>query len=76
MDKYYQKKIFSFIIETAKSILKHVLNKKENNVEKEQPNSSSQLEENKIHPWRLCGIGRHSVRTHPLTVPATKKRPP
>lgn len=75
MDRYYQKKIFSFIIDTAKSIIKRVLNKKEKQEDKEPTEKVSDPEVNKIHPWRLCGIGRHQVRTHTLTIPATKKRP-
>ncbi|HXH30826.1 MAG TPA: transglycosylase SLT domain-containing protein [Bacteriovoracaceae bacterium] len=29
----------------------------------------------KNHPWRLCPVGEHWVRTHPLTVPASGKGP-
>lgn len=37
---------------------------------KEQPPESNTP---KSHPWRLCPLGEHWVRTHPLTIPTSKK---
>lgn len=47
------------------------------------PDASKKLDSNnyiksesgKSHPWRVCPIGQHWVVTHPLTIPATEKRP-
>ena len=32
-------------------------------------------EDNKIHSWRLCGEGRHWVKTHEMSVPSSKSHP-
>ncbi len=29
----------------------------------------------KVHPWRLCPVGEHWVRTHPLHMPPSGRRP-
>ncbi|MEI8347183.1 MAG: transglycosylase SLT domain-containing protein [Pseudomonadota bacterium] len=29
----------------------------------------------KIHPWRLCSVGRHWVKIHPMNVPVSEKNP-
>ncbi len=29
----------------------------------------------KVHPWRLCPVGFHWVKTHPLRIPKSKKNP-
>lgn len=29
----------------------------------------------KIHPWRICPIGTHLVKEHPLHIPPSKKHP-
>lgn len=34
-----------------------------------------QEQADKTHPWRLCPVGEHWVRTHPLTVPPSAKNP-
>lgn len=28
-----------------------------------------------IHPWRICPVGEHWVRSHPLHIPSSKKNP-
>jgi hypothetical protein len=32
-------------------------------------------DENKSHPWRVCPIGEHWVRTHPMKVPISDRNP-
>jgi hypothetical protein len=39
------------------------------------PSSTSELTPSKTHPWRLCPIGQHWVREHPLTIPPSEKKP-
>ena len=29
----------------------------------------------KAHPWRICPIGKHYVRTHVLHIPSSKEHP-
>jgi hypothetical protein len=31
--------------------------------------------DDKVHPWRICPIGKHYVRTHVLHVPPSKIHP-
>ena len=33
------------------------------------------IEDNKIHPWRKCSIGKHFVREHITHVPPSKEHP-
>lgn len=37
--------------------------------------SKENLTTDKAHPWRMCGIGEHWVRTHPMHVPPSKTHP-
>ena len=36
---------------------------------------ASVKQEEKVHPWRICPIGQHYVRTHPLHIPPSEKHP-
>jgi hypothetical protein len=68
---------------TLKALIKEGLNKvfQKSKYEKEEtkkplPGSKeSPTDSLKNHPWRLCPIGEHWVKTHPLTVPASGKGP-
>lgn len=43
---------------------------------KNEKNKVPKPSESKIlHPWRLCPAGEHWVKTHPLTIPPSKKNP-
>ncbi|HRO66184.1 MAG TPA: transglycosylase SLT domain-containing protein [Pseudobdellovibrionaceae bacterium] len=67
------------------AVLKRVLKKafdlifspkrSETKEEKKSPPKTSDEAAGKSHPWRLCPIGQHWVRAHPLTVPASETRP-
>ncbi len=68
---------------TLKALIKEGIDKvfqKSKNEKKETkkplPDSKeSPTDSLKNHPWRLCPIGEHWVKTHPLTVPANGKGP-
>lgn len=69
------------ITTVLKRILKRTFNlvfgpkSKEAEAEKESRPQKHGGETKKSHPWRLCPLGHHWVRTYPLTVPATETRP-
>ncbi|HXH76809.1 MAG TPA: transglycosylase SLT domain-containing protein [Bacteriovoracaceae bacterium] len=77
----------SFFEKLAKSTLKALIKEgidkffqNSKNVKKEAkkplPKSKESTADSlKNHPWRLCSVGEHWVRTHPLTVPASGKGP-
>lgn len=65
----------------AKSILGRIVTKgidrilKGTRRDESPPAERRQQESPKNHPWRLCPLGESWVRTHPLTVPASSKKP-
>lgn len=57
---------------------KKVLNKVRTNQGQKETKSienNESVEDPKVHPWRLCPIGRHWVRTHPMSVEPSEKNP-
>lgn len=41
----------------------------------DRPKPKEEPSDKKAHPWRVCPIGQHYVKTHQLTVPPSKKHP-
>ncbi len=48
---------------------------KDTSTQKTSPRATDSQNSDKNHPWRLCSVGEHWVRTHPLSVPASGKGP-
>jgi hypothetical protein len=77
----------SFFEKLAKSTLKALIkeginkvfqkskNRKEEARKSTPVSNESATDSLKNHPWRLCPMGEHWVKTHPLTVPASGKGP-
>ena len=42
---------------------------------KQKGSSKKEPKPEKVHSWRLCPAGEHWVRTHPLSIPPSKKNP-
>ncbi|MBI4040944.1 MAG: hypothetical protein HY390_03635 [Deltaproteobacteria bacterium] len=42
---------------------------------RQKTSKKTSSKEKKVHPWRLCPLGQHWVRTHPMHVPPSKKNP-
>ncbi|MBI3018683.1 MAG: transglycosylase SLT domain-containing protein [Deltaproteobacteria bacterium] len=42
---------------------------------RQKTSKKTSSKEKKVHPWRLCPLGQHWVRTHPMSVPPSKKNP-
>lgn len=57
--------------------MKKTKNKTKNSERKKKTSRSAEKKSipEKTHAWRLCPPGQHWVRTHPLSVPPSKKNP-
>lgn len=42
---------------------------------KKKPKKSPPPQQKKVHPWRVCPLGQHWVRTHPMRIPPGQKNP-
>lgn len=71
--KYFLEKLAkSILIQSAKTLVKRILN--EDKEKKSVPKNESESKP-KNHPWRVCPVGEHWTRSHSLTVPVSKKNP-
>ncbi|MES2768879.1 MAG: transglycosylase SLT domain-containing protein [Bdellovibrionota bacterium] len=58
-----------------KETLKKIFSPKPDKSEGKKEENSKEPNFPKSHPWRMCPIGQHWVRTHPLTIPPSDKGP-
>lgn len=69
---FLEKLASSIIIQATKKLVQRIL--KNEKVIATSP-KADKLQELKSHPWRLCPIGQHWVRTHPMKVPESNNNP-
>lgn len=72
---FFKRLTRSILIQETKRILKTIFKKKVRENPPPSKEGPQNKEPEKIHPWRLCGLGRHSVVDHILTVPVSEKNP-
>jgi hypothetical protein len=77
MDKRLVKSLIGLIVGGIAEIARRASKKKEKELSTQEkvPRSEASEEGPRIHPWRLCPIGSHWVRTHALSVGASAIRP-
>ena len=64
----------SLVVRGVKTALKRIFGSRSESSPEDVP-LPTHREANKVHPWRLCGQGRHWVTKHPLKVPVSAKNP-
>lgn len=71
---FFEKISESLLAQGVKKILEKIFNIRQQPKTPTSP-PDPEVEVNKVHPWRLCGEGRHWVISHPLTVPISENNP-
>jgi hypothetical protein len=75
MSSFFEK-LTKFTIKTLiKEGIDKILQRSKPGKEETKKSTPASQESLKNHPWRLCPMGEHWVKTHPLTVPPSGKGP-
>ena len=73
-NKFFERLANALLKSGAMALIDRVF-KKEGHDAPQAPPPSSPTPRQKTHPWRLCPVGEHWVRPHPLRVPKSDKHP-
>lgn len=73
MDKIFRRVIESILFKKVKEAIKDIFKERKSTEPKSQIPGKNPSE--KTHPWRVCAIGEHWKRDHPLKVPISEKNP-